>query len=322
MQVVFRQPLPPTIPKSEQLKISIGICAYNEAKNIGRLLTLLVEDLDISEIIVVASGCTDGTEVQVAAKTSSGKVKLIVEAARNGKSEALNKILSVYEGDILVLLSADVLPSGKCISSLVAPMLRDRRIGMVGGRPVPLNRGSGLAGYMAKMFWRLHHRTLSYLDQRKMNTQGGEIIALRRGIIERFPEDVVNDDAYAGVTTWKKGYLVKYCPDAIVYMKAPETLREIFTQRRRIVFGHHQVKMRASHYPRVLETMALYSPPTVVKVLADELTEGLQDFPKLLAAIVFELFVNAAALFDIAKRKNHRLWRVAHTTKDPSKVAP
>jgi len=48
-----------------QLRCSVGVTAYNEEANIGRLLDALLNqhlhDVEISEIIVVASGCTDNT---------------------------------------------------------------------------------------------------------------------------------------------------------------------------------------------------------------------------------------------------------------------
>jgi len=48
------------------IKVSIGIMAYNEEANIGRLLARLLEQrtqkVKIEKILVVASGCTDRTE--------------------------------------------------------------------------------------------------------------------------------------------------------------------------------------------------------------------------------------------------------------------
>ena len=46
--------------------LSIGIMAYNEEANIGRLLSSLLDQnltqANLTEIFVVASGCTDRTE--------------------------------------------------------------------------------------------------------------------------------------------------------------------------------------------------------------------------------------------------------------------
>jgi glycosyltransferase involved in cell wall biosynthesis len=48
-----------------RLRCSVGVTAYNEEANIGRLLDALLAQhlraVEISEIIVVASGCTDNT---------------------------------------------------------------------------------------------------------------------------------------------------------------------------------------------------------------------------------------------------------------------
>ena len=48
-----------------KLRCSVGVTAYNEEANIGRLLEALLtqhtRDVEIVEIIVVASACTDNT---------------------------------------------------------------------------------------------------------------------------------------------------------------------------------------------------------------------------------------------------------------------
>ena len=49
----------------QTLSCSIGVMAYNEERNIGRLLTALLAQqtskCQIDEILVLASGCTDST---------------------------------------------------------------------------------------------------------------------------------------------------------------------------------------------------------------------------------------------------------------------
>ncbi len=49
----------------EKIRCSVGITAYNEEANIGRLLQAILDqrlyEVEICEIIVVASGCTDRT---------------------------------------------------------------------------------------------------------------------------------------------------------------------------------------------------------------------------------------------------------------------
>ena len=72
--------------------------AHNEEANIGRLLERLqqqrLDQVEIAEIIVVASGCTDGTEAIVqAAAAADARISLLVQPQREGKASAMNLFL-------------------------------------------------------------------------------------------------------------------------------------------------------------------------------------------------------------------------------------
>ena len=77
------------------LRVSACVTAYNEERNIRKLLrSLLGQKVDphvLCEVVVVASGCTDGTtaEVQDLAQ-GDARLKLIVQDARMGKASAIN----------------------------------------------------------------------------------------------------------------------------------------------------------------------------------------------------------------------------------------
>ena len=95
--------------------VSIGVMAYNEESNVGRLLEHLsgasAPDAEIAEIIVVSSGSTDGTDGIVEEwEKKDPRVRLIREEERRGKASAINLFLSEARGDILILESADTLP--------------------------------------------------------------------------------------------------------------------------------------------------------------------------------------------------------------------
>src|SRR6266487_2199847 len=89
------------------LECSIGIMAYNEEANIGQLLEALLHQHTthcvIREIIVLASGCTDGTEAIVrdwARRHQS--IKLLTQPRREGKASAVNSFLRNSRSEVLV----------------------------------------------------------------------------------------------------------------------------------------------------------------------------------------------------------------------------
>src|SRR5436309_13768953 len=71
--------------------VSIGVCAYNEAHRMDDLFESiqsqpLPETVVLKEILVVASGCTDGTDVNVEEHAKMDpRVALIREPERRGK---------------------------------------------------------------------------------------------------------------------------------------------------------------------------------------------------------------------------------------------
>ena len=76
---------------TDRLTCSIGIMAYNEEANIGNLLQAIssqrTEMVEITEIVVVASGCTDRTEEIVRNYAAiDKKVRLLVQDKREGKA--------------------------------------------------------------------------------------------------------------------------------------------------------------------------------------------------------------------------------------------
>src|SRR5512139_1341907 len=94
------------------LRCSVGVTAYNEEANIGPLLEALLQqhlyDVQISEIIVVASGCTDNTVPIVESYiTENPQIKLLIQPKREGKTAAINLFLANASEEICVLESGD-----------------------------------------------------------------------------------------------------------------------------------------------------------------------------------------------------------------------
>lgn len=289
------------------LSCSIGVMAYNEEANIGQLLRSLASQrtrsVNPSEIIVVASGCTDGTQAIVRSWAARDpRIRLVVQHCREGKASAINEFLKLTTEDIVVLCSADLIPAETAVEELVAPF-NDAEIGITCARPLPVNDPKTFMGFAAHMLWGLHH------EINLLNFKAGEMIAFRR-IFRRIPYDTVVDEASIEPVIRGQGYAARYVPSAIVYNKGPDTARDFIAQRRRIYSGHLAVR-------RVLG----YSVSTMnnwrtLRVVLRTLDWRPRPFLWTWGVVGLEAYCRMLGRRDYKKKRDHRMWEIASTTKE------
>ncbi|HKW64946.1 MAG TPA: glycosyltransferase [Candidatus Acidoferrum sp.] len=288
------------------INCSMGIMAYNEEANIGRLLEAVItqkfKQVALTEIVVVASGCTDNTEAVVLewAKRDS-RIRLISQEKRMGKASAINDYLPKAQERILVLCSADLLPEPEAIERLVAPFA-DPEVGMTSSRPVPVNDAGQFMGYAAHMLWGLHHAI------NMKSFKAGEMIAIRK-IFERIPYHTAVDEASMEPVIRGQGYQAQYVGTAIVYNKGPETLADFLRQRRRIYAGHLAVRDTLGYH---VSTM---SGRKILMTLLQNLDWRPKQFAWTWSIVGLEVYGRLLGLRDYKKRRDHAVWEMATTTK-------
>jgi cellulose synthase/poly-beta-1,6-N-acetylglucosamine synthase-like glycosyltransferase len=221
--------------KNEKLTCSVGVMAHNEEKNIALVLHALLlqsqKKVHIDEIIVISSGSTDKTnEIAQTIADKYPKVKLIIQNERKGKSSAINLFLREAKNDLLVIESADTIPSKHAVEKLVNP-LRNPLIGMTGGRPTPMDEKSTMVGFAVHLLWDMHHQLAKY------SPKLGEMIAFRR-VFKAIPPESAVDEASIEALVKQAGLQCLYVADAIVYNRGPKTLCDFIKQRKRIAIGH------------------------------------------------------------------------------------
>jgi poly-beta-1,6-N-acetyl-D-glucosamine synthase len=280
------------------IALSIGICAYNEEKNIGQLLDFILSEQANSEgleVLVVCSGCTDKTaEVALKYEKKDSRVRVYIENERRGKASAVNHILLKAKGELILFISADTLPTKGCFARLI-PKLRDPNVGVVCGNPVPINSGDSMMGRLVQLLWSFHDHVFKQLNNEGLVRHATEIFCMRRGIVENIPRETVNDDAYIALTVKRKGWSIKYEETSRVLICGPKTFREYFQQRRRILSGHYQVRMLTGEAPQYLIHLLPSHPARVLKI-ASWLTKF--DPFTLLVFLSVELLINVIAISD------------------------
>lgn len=289
------------------LSVSVGVCAYNEERNIARSLasvsSQLLRDHELKEIVVVSSSSTDSTDdiVREYALRDS-RVRLIVQSRREGKYSAVNLFMSEARGDILVLVNADNQLTEGALSSLLEPF-RDERVGIVGGHPVPTNPSTTVPGFTVRMIWEMHHR-LSLISPKT-----GELIAFRNlGI--RIPKGTNTDEDWIRMEVERRGYRTAYAPDAVVLNRGPGTIRELMAQRTRVNIGEKYMKKRFGF------TVPTWQVRSLLPAIFSVLREDGRHVGKIAAAVFLESAARLYASVYVAFRKpDQYVWKTVESTK-------
>ena len=238
-----------------EIPFSIGVCAYNEGNNIEKAIRSIYEQkLDgfvLDKTIVVSSASTDDTDNIVRSLMNEyPNLELIVQEQRNGKNSAINCFLNAKQTEIVVIVNADnIMGNEYTIQKMLEPF-RDEKVGIVGGHPIPMNSKKTIAGFASNMIWCVHHHIA--LKTPKI----GEIIAYR-DIGTRLPEQYQSDEDLIRLNIEKTGYQPKYAPDAIVYMRGPETVADLKKQRLRVNIGQSYMIKNENFYNPTRDPKAL-----------------------------------------------------------------
>jgi biofilm PGA synthesis N-glycosyltransferase PgaC len=294
----------------EYISCSVGIMAHNEEANIGRTIRAVLaqqgQSVSIMEVIVVASGCTDRT-VPIVAEIAlqEPRVRVCIQEKREGKASAINLFLKLASCPIVVLIGADVLPEASAVEYLCAPF-KDPKIGMVGGRPVPVNNKATFMGHTVHLLWRLHDHLA------RKHPKLGEVIAFRN-VISGLPIDSPVDEISIQALISQLGYQLIYEPACIVYNKGPLTIKDFLKQRRRIYAGHLQVRDQQNY---VASTM-MVGPIARQLIASRDLT---LSSPKrvlwTLGAVTLEGFARMQGYYDYRNKGELHIWQMIDSTKD------
>ena len=289
------------------MKVSVGICAYNEAGNISRCLESVISqsmgDDPLTEIIVVSSGSTDGTDdvVKQFAQRDS-RVRLVRQEKREGKNSAVNEFMRQANGDILVLVNADNIVENGSLANLVRPF-HDEKVGVAGGHPLPVNDKSTVAGFAVHMLWDMHHR-LSLIYPKV-----GEMMAFRNLHIQ-IPTGMQSDEDLIRMDLEKKGYRSVYVGEATVINKGPATVRDYIKQRTRVNIGERYMKKWFD------VDIPTWDPRFLFQALQSFIKENWRYLDKMFLAICLEAYARVYASLHVRMDKGDRpVWSMVETTK-------
>jgi len=161
---------------------------------------------------------------------------------------------------IVVVTDADAALDPPCLGALVDSVLRDGDADVVGARVRPATRlvEERIHWWLLSSLWWLEGEALG-------NAQvSGVCYALRRRAVVELPGDCTADDIHFGLVASSRGRNVRLCRGALaVELRAPQTMREFLTFRRRRGTGYLR-ELRRVHPDaaplrwRVVQAIRLY----------------------------------------------------------------
>ena len=219
-------------------RVAVITAAFNEEREIERtILNKLSQDYpaDRLEVIVVSDGSTDRTDeiVQGLAARAEGRLKLLRQEPRGGKTQALNLATSRTTADVVVFADANSIYAPGTVRSLVRNF-SDPSVGYATGRmvytkPARTAVGEGSGSYMS------YENFLRGLETRLGSIVGvdGGVDAIRRELYAPMRPDQLPDFVLP-LTVVERGKRVVYDPDAVVYEPALSDAAEEFRMRVRV----------------------------------------------------------------------------------------
>ncbi|MEM7537565.1 MAG: glycosyltransferase [Chloroflexota bacterium] len=293
-----------------KIQCSICVTAYNEEANIGELLAALLDQhlhrVEIAEIIVVASACTDNTVPIVQSYVDKdARVKLIEQERREGKTSAINLFLQETNYDICVLESGDTLPHEYAVEHMVR-MFADENVGMVGAHKVAVNTPDHIAGLLSHIRLNLEHELCLQIPRL------GEMIAFRK-VFDQIPPDVAMDEAFVEAIVVERGLEVKYAPTAIVYSTGPTTIGDFVRQRRRNHAGHLYLKHKYGYAVSSMQNSRVAK--IAIKQIWNVVWGAIQFMGIIALLATLEAWSRFLGWYDFVKGKRHVVWDMAWTQK-------
>ncbi len=237
--------------------IDIIITSYNEPKSTIRAVKVFLKSKRKDLRVTVVDPFSEVEEIL--RKEIKDKRFAFYPDPGEGKSYALNLLMQEYaslnKDDIFIFTDGDVYVSDNTVKEIEKPF-GDAKIGCVTGKPVAVDSADTKYGYWAHVaFLGIDRARREFSKRKEFFECSGYLFAIRKGVLLDFPLEA-SEDSIIPYLFWKKGYKIKYAPEAEVYVKNPSTWKDWLAQKVRNVKGHENLNKIA---PDMLRTKSLWN---------------------------------------------------------------
>jgi glycosyltransferase involved in cell wall biosynthesis len=235
--------------------VSIVIPSYNQGHYIAATLeSILNQDYDLLECIVIDAGSTDGT-VDILRKYSD-RIRWISEPDR-GESDGINKGIRLCRGEIYGRVNADDLLVDGCIATIAECFQQDDTIDLVYGECgiIDQNGKTWPAGRSLKT---IKNFTTKKLLRKWYGILPQPTVFLKRSILERVGYQNVDLHHSADYDLWVRiaqaGYKIKYIPKELARFRVHSAQKSALVRRH-----HREIMLVTRKYGSYLDVIYAFS---------------------------------------------------------------
>ena len=224
-----------TFPVQEEYpEVTLLIAAYNEQEYVEekmRNCRAIDYPKDKLHIVWVTDGSSDATPELLKAYPEN---TVYHEAARKGKTAALNRVMEFIHTPFVVMTDANTNLNAESIYRIIRKF-DNPKVGCVAGEKRVMTDMGSAAGTEG-VYWK-YESFLKDLDDRLYSEIGaaGELVAVRRELWTPIPAGVLGDDMNMALNMFRKGYINGYCKDAFALEKPSANIAE--ERKRKVRLG-------------------------------------------------------------------------------------
>jgi hypothetical protein len=303
--------LPPAV-RHARVRLGVLIPAYNEQANLGKLLQFLWTYQEASihgplelQVWVDVSGSSDRTpEIAEEFARRWAGVHVVNTGQRDGLGRALDRMLGLAVGDLLLRMDADVSLTSHTLDTMMAELLQTPAA-IVGPRIVPAESPSPIVTRLARAEYTLHHRV-------SLRSAKTTLVQMFRGVPVQLRLDSPTDDQELQCQLSPAHGPAAYAADAIVTVVPPTNVRNFLLQRIRTI-QHINLHRRRGYVSSSTDSIRLVGP-----ALIEEFGAGTRGLDMFLFLAVEGLARVAARWLSLFGSEAPFQWRQLDDTKDPA----
>lgn len=230
---------------SYEPEVTLLVAAYNEKECIENKIRNSLElnyPKDKLKLVWVTDGSDDGTP-QVLQQYKN--VTVLHEDVRKGKINAMNRAVRCIKTPIIVFSDANTSLNRNSVREIIN-IFRDKSVGCVAGeKRIKILKKEKAVGAGEGIYWR-YESVIKSLESQLNTVMGaaGELFAIRAELYNNIKEDTILDDFTISLEIAKKGYKIKYAPNAYASESGSLTIKEELKRKFRIASGGLQTLFR------------------------------------------------------------------------------